>query len=1143
MKYSIMNIIFKTNLRTCLSLALFLFMFNYSQESEPAMIFHPDKGKSISMESTNDSRDKEIQMAQIITFSGKKLTVKQALDEMYKLPGLSIVYGSNEKLPDVVVVFSSLSLSIEKALAEIENQAPVDFIYNSGHVIVKSRKLENTYFFKGRLTDWDTGEGLVSAYVIIVGTPVVGISDNNGYFSLQLKPGTYSVKFSYLGYEEKRSEIKLFRNVDMDVSLKTKIHQINTVNVKGSLGIKEAIEPGRQIATIESKVIDRINTNDVNDALQGRVEGVWATKTSGAPGDHHKIRIRGISSIFGSTDPLYVVDGAIIPVVNFENMGISDLNVHDIDKMTILKDASSNSIYGNLGSNGVILIETKKGGGESHITFGIKQGIQNFSKRYPLMDAEDFYGTLQLSDDLINTSFYKRYPTRHLYEKYPVYRDPMGTTLSEKNYQDELFRIGYISEYQLSGTGSFKTIDYYISGNFYNHKGVIKNTNYQKYTVTANLSKVIADKFSVRFLFKGSHQTNLNTIDNYLGNNVILKGINYEPSYAATPDSFLTKSERLYFNDFTNRSITNLSRFSLSFDSLIYANNKIKNDNSNSMNLHLFYKINKELSFRALASLSFKNLVYSSKNSPAIYGVGSKKFLETSEKYIYFNHQYELNYSKQLKEHNFNAFLRYRGYRDNVKWEIDSIANVSYDGIAPEDDIFLRGSQAIYGEQGSVLRSINSTIVNVNYNFNRKYFLSWISNYETIKEGTTVSDGQLFNSLAVNWDLSRERILNFPRWINSFNLCFNYGESGNYPLNSLSDDLFSTSSSIVSNDSIVRAAYLSNLANHDLQPEKEIEINGGFNFSLFKERLKFSADYYRKRNTNLLIKRTIPLYYGGGTIYENIGEMKNEGLEISLEATPVNTTSFYWNTRIGFSTNHQVITVLYEGQSINFNNTDVLIPDFIAKVNEPLGTITGYKYAGKWNDFDKEEQSKYVKSLGLAYLKNDTISPKRTAVNVSDKMVIGSSIPDFTFNWSNVIEYKNFSCEMLWYGVVGVDKYNATRASTFITGLNKEVRNIVQDTMKYFTNNVYYESSCFVEDASFIRLKTLSFSYTPTKKIASKISMEYTLSFENLLTITPYSGYDPEASIYTDNNFSDNAIDKGAYPNPAGVFISINMTF
>jgi hypothetical protein len=160
-----------------------------------------------------------------------------------------------------------------------------------------------------------------------------------------------------------------------------------------------------------------------------------------------------------------------------------------------------------------------------------------------------------------------------------------------------------------------------------------------------------------------------------------------------------------------------------------------------------------------------------------------------------------------------------------------------------------------------------------------------------------------------------------------------------------------------------------------------------------------------------------------------------------------------------------------------------------------------------------------------------------------DKTIIGNSIPDFTFNWLNVFEFKNFSCEMLWYGVVGIDKYNATKASTFLTGTNAEVRNFVNEKLKCITDATFYESSYFVEDASFVRLKTLSFSYNQTKKIASRINMKYTLSFENLITLTRYSGYDPEATIYTNNNFTDNAMDRGAYPNPQGIYFSINMTF
>jgi hypothetical protein len=295
----------------------------------------------------------------------------------------------------------------------------------------------------------------------------------------------------------------------------------------------------------------------------------------------------------------------------------------------------------------------------------------------------------------------------------------------------------------------------------------------------------------------------------------------------------------------------------------------------------------------------------------------------------------------------------------------------------------------------------------------------------------------------------------------------------------------------------------------------------------------------------LLIQRDIPLYYGGGSFYQNIGEMKNIGVEFSLELTSVDQPDFGWMLRMGYSTNNQYITKLYEGEAISFNNIDVLYPDFYAEENQTLGAITGYSYQGIWDDDIHSDEvngyQKYFESNGLAYLKLDTLNLGK--ITEDDKTVIGNSIPDFTCNWINVIRYKNFTCEMLWYAVIGVDKYNATKAATYVTGTNAAVRDIVLNTLNYMRSRYFYESSFFVEDASFIRLKTLSFTYSQPKKIASRIGIEYTLSFENLITLTRYTGYDPEATIYTNNNFTDNAMDRGSYPNPQGIYFSINLSF
>jgi len=816
-----------------------------------------------------------------------------------------------------------------------------------------------------------------------------------------------------------------------------------------------------------------------------------------------------------------------------------------VESITVLKDASSTALFGNLGSNGVILIETKKGGGQTSYNFSVKQGFQRFDKRYDLLGAEEFLSSLQLADNLIKTNFYtvntKTQPAK--YELYPLYRDSLGNALAEKDYQDELFGLGMINEYQLSGSGNCKSVDYYLSGNYYNHKGVVANTNYRKYSFTANLSKVVKDKYSVRFMYKASRQENKNTLDNYMGNNVILRGINYEPAYEATPDSFLNKVNRLYNNSYTSPSIVMLMDNSLSPDSLYNCNDKIKTDNGNTFNFQGYYQFSRELSTRVISSLAFRKLTFTSLNGPAFSS--GQQYLKSKENYTYLNTQVDLNYQKQLRNHQISALIRYRVYRDKVFWQVDSVRAVNYDGIKPEDEIYLRGSQAIYGLQGAVIRTINSGIINVNYNFRKKYFLSAIANFEMLKEGHFVHNVENYNSIALNYDLSKEEFLNLPRWVSGFNLYVNAGVSGNYPLNSLTDNLYSTSSTYTVQDSILRAAYISNLANKYIKPEKVYETNYGVRWSFFNERLLLSADYFRKINKDLLIKRTIPLYYGGGFFFQNIGEMKNSGLELGIEAIILESSNAYWSTKAGFSTNNQYITHLSDGVPITFNNTDILIPDFIAAEYEPLGAITGYKYVGKWKDYYdpkyKNMNPLYVENTGIAYLRNDSIISR--SIKATDKQVIGNSLPDFTFNWINNFEYKNFSVEMMWYGAVGVDKYNATKASTFITGLNSEVRSLVLDTIRCMVTSTFYESSYFVENASFVRLKTLSFTYKQPKKIASKIALEYTLSFENLITITPYTGYDPEAAIYTNNNFTDNAIDRGAYPNPKGVYFSINMTF
>ncbi|RPI42214.1 MAG: hypothetical protein EHM46_05460, partial [Bacteroidetes bacterium] len=306
---------------------------------------------------------------------------------------------------------------------------------------------------EGTVCRQDTREVLSGAELVVMPLNSGTVSDINGHFRFDLEPGEYTLTVKYMGFREKQIPLDLHGNMNLEICLVIKEHPIDEVSIIASLRTEDPIVIGRPIVNIGENILNTLNTNDVNDAIHGRIPGVWDTKISGAPGDHHRIRIRGINSIFGSADPLYVVDGMIVPIVNSITLGISDLNAHDVENISILKDAASTALYGYLGGNGVILVDTKKGGGKNKLNFSYNRGIQAFSKRYDLMNSEDFLNTVETSDKIWGTNFYLYIPGQRM-PKYPRYLDAEGTPIGSDDQQDAVFTTGHLDEYNLSGQGS-----------------------------------------------------------------------------------------------------------------------------------------------------------------------------------------------------------------------------------------------------------------------------------------------------------------------------------------------------------------------------------------------------------------------------------------------------------------------------------------------------------------------------------------------------------------------------------------------------------------------------------------------------------------------------------------------------------------
>jgi TonB-dependent starch-binding outer membrane protein SusC len=970
-----------------------------------------------------------------------------------------------------------------------------------------------SFTIQGSITDSTTGEPLIGVSVLVKGMKTGAITDNKGMFLIKLKPGSYVLSVAYIGFVKKEFPLIINSNQNISIPISPIVTTLSEVTITSQRKFFGNMEYGREIPTISAEVIQKQNANNASDILHARVSGVWATKTSGAPGDHEKIRIRGQNSFFSSAEPLYVVDGVPVPIVNMSSLGIADLNIHDIENVTILKDASSAALYGFQGGNGVVLIDTKKGG-ESQFNFSAKYGYQWFDNYYDLMSTKDQLAAIDSAWNLkVSTMDFA----------FPEYSD----TLCNHNRQDEIFSPGSVQEYQLSQAGRIGLMKYYISGNYMNHKGIINSMGYKRYTFSTRLGWLFWKRLAIEISYRGSSQDNKNNQEEYGGNSLIFYGISQSPCLECTPDS-------LFYNQYgisiprsldPNYALGN----SLTPDDIIKANTNKLGINTHAVSGFARLHLTEHLNIDVMESFMSRNSEYEN-----IMELRDIK-VQSNEDVILFNHQVNLSYYNNFGKHNIGLVLANRFYKDNLWWQVDTL-----EGYLPEHYI-LKNSMAAYGLHGSVLRNMISYIGHLSYDYDKIWFVSVIANVSKIKEGIHINYYNLFPSLALSWDIARLKPLRGNRWINNLNLFVNWGTSGNYPLNGLANDLYKEIEYSDRTDAGQKYPYIDQFANHKLKHENTTETDYGIKTSFLNRRFSPGIVYYNKKIDNLIMQREIPAYYGGGIMFYNIGQIEVKGIDLNIEVTPVKKHNFQWDLIFNYSKSKQKVVKLLDGKDLAFLSYDALFPDFYVKEEEPLGNIYGYKYFGKWTKADKASENKlYAQKNGIKYLNADSSD---LFINENDKVVIGNSIPDYTWNLTNSFQYRNFTADFTWYAAWGLQKYNATKAATYMTVVNREINSFIADTLNGIKNDAFYESSVFIDNASFIRLKSLTFSYEPSKKLLNKISYLFSLSFENLITITKFKGYDPEATIFTDNNFSDNSIDRGSVPNPKAVYVSISLKF
>ncbi len=330
-----------------------------------------------------------------------------------------------------------------------------------------------------------------------------------------------------------------------------------------------------------------------------------------------------------------------------------------------------------------------------------------------------------------------------------------------------MFGTGLLNEYQLAGSGAIKNVNFYLSGNVFTNEGVVKNSDYRRYAFHGNLNRQFNSRFGMNLTYRASRQSIRNNLENYLGNSLIYKGINIEPGFNATPDSFLLKKKRLYYNpdvsDFDpSGSLSILSNTTLNLDSLLQHTKK-QEITSQAMNVSGMAKFSSNLSLAFLLAGSYRMYHNTANNA-------GSSFLSDHEAIYLLNQQYDLKWATRRDEHRLFVRGTYSRYVDGTWWQVDSTQNIEIDGISKTRDTYIKGSQAIYGMDGSAVRKISSFIGRLDYRYRNKYSITGLLNYSTLKNGVNGSVSKLFPSVDMKWHISRERVLNNLKVLDYFYL-------------------------------------------------------------------------------------------------------------------------------------------------------------------------------------------------------------------------------------------------------------------------------------------------------------------------------------------------------------------------------------
>ncbi len=972
----------------------------------------------------------------------------------------------------------------------------------------------------------ETGEPIEGASVKEKGTTNGVVSDAQGRFTLKVQSERSVLVISSLNYAE--TEITVANQENVSVVLKADLRTLDDVVVIGYGGVRKSDLTG-SIASVKSKELTAYPASSVVQALQGRTPGVLVQANNGDPGGSFKIRIRGGTSINASSDPIFVVDGfagAILPPPE------------DIESMEILKDASATAIYGSRGANGVILITTKRGkAGKAKIEINSSYSTQEEINRLPLLNASQF------------TDFIK--------EINPAY--VAGT--ENTNWQDLIFQRGSILNTQLSLSGGTDAVRYYVSAALFDQDGVITNSAFKRFSVTSNIDFKATDWLNVGLnLFTRSSKTEgVRTQENTGGSNST--GV-VASAFKFGPDQAVRRADGSYA----------LAVVGDPHDNPVAVANEFQNETAGSLYQYNFYA-----DFKVLKNLMFKT-TYGSFNNNQRTGefipttlnggrnVGGDARLDQEVRKSYINENF-LTYTNTFAQRHKLTVLGGFSYQKFVNEDYGARSqsflsnSVSFWNIAG-------GSVTLPGNSLLTESQLASYYGRLNYNFSDRYLLTVNARYDGSSNFSKNNKWAFFPSAALAWNMHEEKFMQKIPAISSFKWRLSYGYTGNQAITPYQTLARFSSVYTFVNGTPVNSVRPTTIANEELKWETTAQQNFGVDIALFKNRITFTADYYKSITSDLLFNVQLPQYSGYSTQLKNIGKIENRGLELSLGTRNL-TGAFQWNTDFNISFNRNKVLELPNGNDIIYATAPGHMVGIgssaqVLRVGQPVGSFFGWIYDGVYQSGET-----FIPGAGFEQAvggeKFRDISGKKDAggnallqpdgvLNSDDRTIIGNPNPDFIFGFNNEFNYKNFDLNIFIQGSQGNDmlSYTLLELET-LSGINNATTealsrwtptNTATNIPKAFTGRPQRVSSRWIFDGSYTRVKNISLGYNLPKQLISKWNLQRLrvyLSTQNLFTVTDYRGYDPEVN-YRNSNLNA-GVDYASYPNAKSLTAGINIGF